>query len=205
VRKYLLKYGIGYPETEVEIAGNRNSHIISNLVPASPYVVSLRAVNNAGYGMEILKDVITKRRSTLSETDTLFPPLNVQAVGMSPYSVEVRWTDWHLKPDEAIADERYYLVRYNVADTYNNPKYKYKNATERSVIVSDLRPNTLYDFAVKLVIGKRESDWSMTTSQMSMELSPAPRDIQIKNEANSATSVVLSWLAPTTVSSQAPG
>lgn len=31
VRKYLLKYGIGYPDTEVEIPGNRNSYIINNL------------------------------------------------------------------------------------------------------------------------------------------------------------------------------
>jgi hypothetical protein len=31
VRKYLLKYGIGYPDTEIEINGNRNSYIINNL------------------------------------------------------------------------------------------------------------------------------------------------------------------------------
>jgi hypothetical protein len=31
VRKYLLRYGIGYPENEAEIAGNQNSFIINNL------------------------------------------------------------------------------------------------------------------------------------------------------------------------------
>lgn len=31
VRKYLLKFGIGFPITEVELAGNRNSYIINNL------------------------------------------------------------------------------------------------------------------------------------------------------------------------------
>ncbi len=205
VRKYLLKYGIGYPESEVEIPGNRNSYIISNLIPSSPYVISLKAVNNAGYGMEILKDVVTKRKSVLGENENLFPPLNVQAVAISPYSVEIRWTDWHLKPEEPIPDDRNYIIRYNIADTSNNPKYKYKNATDRNAIVSDLKPNTLYDFAVKLAIGKRESDWSMTTSQMTMELSPAPRDIQIRNDPNSATSLILSWLPPTTSNSQTPG
>ena len=32
------------------------------IVPSSQYVISLRAANNAGYGMELLKDVITKRK-----------------------------------------------------------------------------------------------------------------------------------------------
>ena len=49
--------------------------------------------------MEILKDVITKRKSVLGENENLFPPLNVQAVAISPHSIEVRWTDWHLKPE----------------------------------------------------------------------------------------------------------
>ena len=31
VRKYVLKYGIGFPITEVEISGARNSFIINNL------------------------------------------------------------------------------------------------------------------------------------------------------------------------------
>lgn len=202
VRKYLLKYGIGYPETEIEIDGNKNSYIINNLIPFSPYVVSLKAVNNAGQGMEILKDVITKRKSMLDEAENLFPPLNVQAVAISPHSVELRWTDWHLKPDESIPDDRRYVIRYSVADystSSSAPKYTFKNATERSAIISDLKPNTLYDFAVKLAVGKRESDWSMTTSQMTMELTAAPRDIQIKSDPISpSTSVVLSWLPPTT-------
>jgi len=31
VRKYLLKYGIGYPSNEVQISGTRNSYIINDL------------------------------------------------------------------------------------------------------------------------------------------------------------------------------
>lgn len=82
----------------------------------------------------------------------------------------MKWTDWHLKPEEQIPDDRHYLIRYNIADM-SNAKYKYKNASERNVIINDLKSNTLYDFAVRLVIGIRESDWSMTSSQMTMESS----------------------------------
>lgn len=121
--------------------------------------------------------------------------MNVQALVISPQSIEIRWTDWHLKPEDTIPDDRHYLIRYNVAET-SNTKYKYKNSTDRNVIISDLKPNTLYDFAVKLVIGGRESDWSMTSSQMTMEASPAPRDINIKSDPISPSSVIISWLAP---------
>lgn len=105
---------------------------------------------------------------------------------MSSDSIELRWTDWHLKPDESIPDDRYYTVRYCVAQSdssssssseisnnninnHHETVYKFKNSTERSVIVNDLIAGTLYDFSVKLIIGTRESDWSMTTSQMTME------------------------------------
>ncbi len=141
-------------------------------------MISIKAVNNAGYGMEALKDVVTKRKSVLGEHENLFPPLNVQAVAISPYSIEIRWTDWHLKPEEPIPDDRQYTIRYNMAEA-SSPKFKFRNSSERNTIISDLEPNTLYDFSVKLVIGKRESDWSMTTSQMTMELSKNIKDFYL--------------------------
>lgn len=160
---------------------------------------------------------------------------------MSSDSIELRWTDWHLKPEESIPDDRYYSVRYCVAQSdssssssseinnvnnHHETVYKFKNSTERSVIVNDLIAGTLYDFSVKLVIGTRESDWSMTTSQMTMEAgeifdkircllietylwfcdyfqlfnyilkAPAPRSIRIKSDPNSPTTVILTWMAP---------
>ena len=175
-------------------------------VPSSQYVLSLRAANKAGFSMELLKDVVTKRKSALGEHENLYPPLNVQSVAISAQSVEVRWHDWHLKADELIPDDRHYTLRYNVAtssvDTaqsntrHTPPHYVYKNSSERHTIVSGLEANTLYDFAVRLVIGRRESEWSMTTSQMTMEASPAPQDITIKSHPNSPSSVLLTWQMP---------
>ena len=130
----------------------------------------MKAKNNMGTSKEILKDVVTKRKSALGENEKLFPPLNVQAVAISPHSVEVRWTDWHLKQDETIPDDRFYTIQYNTAEM-SLEEYQYLNSTERNMIVTNLKPSTLYDFSVKLVIGARKSDWSMTTSQMTMESS----------------------------------
>lgn len=94
----------------------------------------------------------------------------MQAVAISPHSIEVRWTDWHLKQEEAIPDDRYYTVQYSTAEM-SSENHSFVNSTERNVIVSNLNADTLYDFAVRLVIGMRKSDWSMTTSQMTMESS----------------------------------
>ncbi len=195
VRKYLLSYGINLPTNFVEIPGNRNSFIIKNLEPSSTYIVSIKAKNNMGSGVEVLKDVITKRKSALDENENLFPPLNVQAVAISPHSIEVRWTDWHLKQDETIPDDRFYTVQYSTSEM-SSESYLYRNASERNVIVSNLKANTLYDFAVRLVIGVRKSDWSMTTSQMTMESSPAPRDIRIKSDPDEPSNVIITWEAP---------
>jgi len=182
--------------------------------------LSLKAGNNVGYGQEMLKEVLTKRKSVLSDAEYLFPPLNLQAQTISQHLIELSWTDWHLKTDEEIPDDRLYLIRYNEAESQ---KYKFVNASERNVQIDELKANTLYDFAVKLVVGRRESDWSMTTSQMTMEMSNlfcsndfrklisnelcylvkafAPRDISFKSEVvktadKQHANLIVSWKIP---------
>ncbi len=49
----------------------------------------------------------------------MFPPLNVQAKTISPDAIELTWADWHLKSEEEIPDDRYYIVQYNIAEESN--------------------------------------------------------------------------------------
>lgn len=49
-----------------------------------------------------------------------------------------------------VEDDRLYLIRYNAYST-NNVRYKYVNTTELSCIINDLKPNTQYEFTVKLI------------------------------------------------------
>lgn len=48
-------------------------------------------------------------------------------------------------------DNRYYIVKYTDEKTQ---KSRFINVTDLNVMVDDLKPNTLYDFSVKLVKGK---------------------------------------------------
>lgn len=49
-----------------------------------------------------------------------------------------------------VEDERLYVVRYNV-NSPNNARYKYVNTSDLSCIINDLKPNTQYEFTVKLI------------------------------------------------------
>lgn len=203
VRKYLLKYGQFIPTNEIEIDGTKDSYLLSNLNPSSQYIISLKAGNKFGYGREILKEVITKRKSVLSDSEFLFPPLNLQAQTISQHIIELSWIDWHLRNNEDIPDDRFYKIRYSLSSSNDQLqlKYKYKNSTERRIQLDDLKPDTLYDFAVKLIAGKRESEWSMTTSQMTMEAikGSIPIDIKLKSDFNQNSiekkyiNIVISW------------
>jgi neogenin len=50
-----------------------------------------------------------------------------------------------------VTDSRYYVVRYTPSHYSNNPRYKYFNATDLNCMIDDLKPNTQYEFTVKVV------------------------------------------------------
>lgn len=50
-----------------------------------------------------------------------------------------------------VTDNRYYVVRYTPSHYSNNPRYKYFNATDLNCMIDDLKPNTQYEFTVKVV------------------------------------------------------
>ena len=61
---------------------------------------------------------------------------------------------------------RYYVIRYSpVSEDTNSLEaelhYSYRNATDLNVMIDDLRPATEYEFAVKIVRGRRQSPWSL--------------------------------------------
>lgn len=49
-----------------------------------------------------------------------------------------------------VSDNRYYTIRY-IAYRNSNNRPKFVNATTTEQIIQDLKPNTEYEFAVKVV------------------------------------------------------
>ena len=50
-----------------------------------------------------------------------------------------------------MTDSRYYVVRYTLTHASSNPRYRYMNSTVLNCMLDDLKPNTQFEFAVKVV------------------------------------------------------
>lgn len=140
------------------------------------YVLSLAAINEMGVSPLVYQMATIREQSivnTLETSNPILPPIGLKTNVISPNAIEMSWTDNSLLDLDVIIDsiflnnylfnklhililqlnmedERLYIVRYNVY-SLNNPRYKYVNTTELSCIINDLKPNTQYEFTVKLI------------------------------------------------------
>ncbi|XP_076634560.1 neogenin protein frazzled isoform X9 [Colletes latitarsis] len=198
VKGYKLGWGKGVPDVEIRLLdGKERSFTIDQLEPMTEYVISLRATNDAGDGQPAYANVRTTERSMSESSVPLIPPVGLKAAVLSDTTVVLYWTDTTLPKTQFVTDNRYYVVRYTHHHS-SSPRYKYYNATDLNCMVRDLKPNTLYEFAVKLVKGKRESPWSMVVSNQTQEAVPssAPRDLLIQSVEDRPVSVLLRWQPP---------
>lgn len=97
----------------------------------------------------------------------VLPPVGVRAVVLSATTILVTWTDSALGRNQRVADNRHYVVRYN---PMMSSKPKTVNATDLSVYVDDLKPDTEYEFSVRIVTGQRHSIWSLSVFNRTKEL-----------------------------------
>ena len=101
----------------------------------------------------------------------MMPPIGVKAAVLSATRVRLTWTDTTLAGrGQRVHDSRYYVVRYN-------PKLARKqrlvNSTDLVVELFDLRPDTEYEFSVKVVKGQRRSTWSLSVFNRTLEAGSA--------------------------------
>ena len=87
------------------------------------------------------------------------PPLGLKAVVLTAKSVLLTWTDISLGDSQRINDNRYYTIAYNPKTSH---KRKYINSTDLNAHIEDLKPDTEYEFSVKVIKGRRSSPPSMS-------------------------------------------
>lgn len=193
VRNYVLGYGLGIPDVDTQILDeNIRFFEIDGLQPNGEYVISLRARNNMGDG-EPRYGYIQPRDEFMDTSSTaLAVPVGLRAITMSAASIVVYWTDTTASRNVLINSNRQYVVRYNVVDS---TRYKHHNTTDLSCSIDDLKPNTQYEFAVKVAKGRRESAWSMSvlnTTFAASIVSP-PRDLSVYADPKNPQVVVVKW------------
>ncbi|XP_011252617.1 neogenin isoform X4 [Camponotus floridanus] len=208
VRKYKLGWGKGYPDVDIQVLdGKQRSYAIKPIEPTTEYVISLRATNNVGDGQPAYANVRTPERFVSESAVPLIPPVGLKAIVLSATTVVLYWTDTTLSKSQYVTDNRYYVVRYTSYHHSSSPRYKYYNATDLNCMIHDLKPNTQYEFTVKLVKGKRNSPWSMVVLNQTQEAAPstAPRDLTIQTVEDRPTSVLLRWQPPKQPNGQITG
>ncbi|XP_049824864.1 neogenin isoform X2 [Aethina tumida] len=204
IRNYILGWGKGVPDMyTTELHENNRTYIIKNLDANSEYVLSIRASNQMGTGPPTYTTVRTQDEPIPEPPVLLMPPIGLKAHVITPQSVVLYWTDPSLK-SQVVKDNRVYVIKYTAEKSSKN---KFENTSDLNFMIDDLKPNTVYEFSVKLIKGTRESPWSMVVTNKTFELPPnvAPRDLDVhfKDEENQI--VELTWQPPKTTSGKITG
>lgn len=103
-----------------------------------------------GPGAPVYANVRTQEDLPVETAKPLLPPVGLKVRVWSPTSVILDWTDNTLSKSQYIKDNRFYLVKYREE---KGKRDRYINSSSLSILIDDLKPNTLYDFSVALVKG----------------------------------------------------
>lgn len=196
IRNYVLGWGRGIPdENTIELKETERYHVLKNLEANTEYVVSLRARNVKGDGPPIYDNIKTRDEAPMDVPVPLEVPVGLRAITMSSSSIVVYWIDTMLNKNQHVTDNRHYTVSYVIT---GSSRYRYHNTTELNCMINELRPNTQYEFAVKVVKGRRESAWSMSVLNSTFQNVPVtpPRDVKVHLDEQNPSNVIVQWLPP---------
>ncbi|XP_063835634.1 uncharacterized protein LOC135084822 [Ostrinia nubilalis] len=216
VRGWWLGWGAGVPDDHSrELPAHLHSHVIRELESNAEYVISLRGSNALGLGPAVYATVRTRAPPEGQDEDDdeaddededdepdppdLLPPVGLKVIMLSGTTAVVYWTDPTLPKGQTATDGRRYVVRWAAAGAGAGAgRARTYNASDLNCMLDDLRPNTHYEFAVKLIKGGRESQWSMIVSNTTLEAVPSspPRDLRVSAAAPPARAVELAWAPP---------
>ncbi|XP_033156202.1 neogenin isoform X3 [Drosophila mauritiana] len=196
IRNYVLGWGRGIPdENTIELKETERYHILKNLESNMDYVVSLRARNVKGDGPPIYDNIKTRDEEPVDAPTPLEVPVGLRAITMSSSSIVVYWIDTMLNKNQHVTDNRHYTVSYGIT---GSNRYRYHNTTDLNCMINDLRPNTQYEFAVKVVKGRRESSWSMSVLNSTYQNVPVtpPREVTVRLDEMNPPTVIVQWIPP---------
>ncbi|XP_063437519.1 receptor-type tyrosine-protein phosphatase S-like isoform X2 [Mytilus trossulus] len=128
-----------------------------------------------------------------SQVRCLEPPAGLRAYATSPNAFRVKWIDKYRNSKRSTQ----FTLRYRKIP--GDDKYKYLNTTKGEVKrLNVITSNGSYEFSVKAVRGRKESEWSDPV-QNSLDSEVAvgpPRGLKIKD--STPTSIKIKWRRPKT-------
>ncbi|XP_067829535.1 neogenin-like isoform X2 [Heptranchias perlo] len=226
VRGYAIGYGIGSPHAETtRVDYKQRYYTIENLEPNSHYVITLKAYNKIGEGIPLyestatrpltdpfdpsevyLFDLFNNPYTPVPDPSPMLPPVGVQATVLTHDTIRVTWADSSLPKNQKITDARFYTIHWKT-NYPANTKYKTADTTTLSYIVSGLKPNTLYEFSVRVTKGRRLSTWSMTAHGTTFETVPTspPKDLTVVSKEGKPRTIIVNWQPPSEANGKITG
>ncbi|GAB5572364.1 immunoglobulin superfamily DCC subclass member 3 isoform X5 [Prionailurus iriomotensis] len=153
---------------------NNNRHVtltISGIGPEDEAIYQCVAENSAGSSQA------SARLTVLWAEGLPGPPLNVQAVSLSPTEVRVSWNEPLVNTKEIIG---YVLHIRKAADP---PELEYQEAVSKNTfqhLVSDLEPSTAYSFYIKAYTPRGASSASAPVLASTLGEAPAPPPLSVR-------------------------
>ncbi|XP_066867211.1 fibronectin type III domain-containing protein 1 isoform X1 [Kogia breviceps] len=177
----------------VPLTRDKRTHEIKKLASESVYVVSLKSLNSRGQSQPVSRAALTKRK--ISEEDELDVPEDINVRVISSQSVLVAWVDPVLEKQKKVVASRQYAVRYR--EKGESARWDYKQVSNRRVLIENLIPDTMYEFAVRISQGERDGKWSTSVFQRTPESAPttAPENLTVWPVSGKPTAVTVAWEA----------
>ena len=178
-----LSAGSYPPEADAVDVGDVTDHRDTGLSAETRYCYQVRTVVGSRQSRWTVEQCATTEEPPIVEPDPE-PPTNFTATAASPTAIELSWT-----PVSAAVDG--YEVRHKRMDLTTWGSWR-DAETESSHMVTDLQPETWYDFEVRTVRGEDASEAVSASARTEppMTLRP-PRDLTAT--ARSSSTLGLSW------------
>ncbi|XP_051975727.1 LOW QUALITY PROTEIN: protogenin B-like, partial [Xyrauchen texanus] len=178
----------------IRLPPHDHQHAIAGLHPRVKYHVKVLALSANGEGYQAHQTVNTpgcpsapNRRLAM-----LPPPDHIHAKASSSSAVDLVWG----RPAFSSGKPVSYFVRYGPVSPADASPVRYVQTTERTVTVTGLKPNTRYEFAVRLHMDQMSSPWSSTIYQRTQLEAPSSPPLSVRVTLIEDDTALVSWKQP---------
>ncbi|KAG1938339.1 protogenin [Pimephales promelas] len=178
----------------LQLPPQQHEHSITGLNPRVKYHVKLLAFSANGDGYQAHQTVNTPGCPSAPNRRlaALPPPDRVQAAARSSSAVSLSWG----RPAFSSGNSVSYSVRYGPASPSAADSVRYAQTTEQTVTVSGLRPNTRYEFAVRLHMDQMSSPWSASVYHRTPLEAPGSPPQAVRATLIEDDTALVSWDPP---------
>ncbi|XP_041965328.1 protogenin B [Alosa sapidissima] len=177
-----------------QLPAEDQQYTITGLGPREKYHVKLLAFSQNGDGYQADQTVSTPGcpSAPTRRVATVPPPDHLTAQSHNSSGVLLRWR----RPAFASVRLLNYTVRVSPVGPQNASTVHYTHTSNQSLLVSGLKPNTRYEFAVRLHLDQGSSSWSPAVYQKTLPAAPQHPPESIRVLLIEERTALVSWREP---------